>query len=206
MPVWYNKIVDNKLTHKQELFCLKYVELGCNGTQAALATYDVKDETVANAIAVENLRKPLISERVSQLLKPVLDKAIAGPIERKKRLTEMVRANLIDFMPDGEVKLDKTSSNQGAVSEYETVTRYNRKGDPYVTKRIKLRDPIAAISELNKMEGVYDTKDSPTEIRVIITYATPQINSVTVEPLQIEEAMPASNTTHESTEDSNEQG
>jgi phage terminase small subunit len=52
-------------TLKQEEFAREYVANGGNGTQAALKTYDVDTNETANAIAVENLQKPLIKELVN---------------------------------------------------------------------------------------------------------------------------------------------
>lgn len=59
-----------KLTKKQKEFVGEYLQTG-NGTQAALKAYNIgtkhgteQPETVANAIAVENLQKPSIIEAI----------------------------------------------------------------------------------------------------------------------------------------------
>lgn len=65
-----------KLTYKQELFLKKYVENGGNGTKAALAVYNTDRPNVANAIAVENLQKPAISDRLKAMKEEIAESMI----------------------------------------------------------------------------------------------------------------------------------
>jgi hypothetical protein len=51
--------------------------------------------------------------------------------------------------------LTKDTPNHTAASEYIHRTTYTKAGDKIVTKGLKLRDPISAIAELNKMEKIY---------------------------------------------------
>ena len=51
------------LTRKQQVFVDEY-KRGGNGTKAAKKAYDTDSDNVANAIAVENLRKPVIRKEV----------------------------------------------------------------------------------------------------------------------------------------------
>lgn len=55
-----------RLTKKQKGFIRDYVRTG-NGTKAALNNYDTDKPEVANAIAVENLQKPLIQETIKSV-------------------------------------------------------------------------------------------------------------------------------------------
>lgn len=48
---------------KQQIFVNEYIKTG-NGTQAALKAYETTDYMTANAIAVENLQKPLVQSLV----------------------------------------------------------------------------------------------------------------------------------------------
>lgn len=71
-----------RLTTKQKAFANEYIKNGGNGTQAALKVYDAKNESVASAIAVENLGKPLIIEelvRTAQRL-GVTEEKIVSPV------------------------------------------------------------------------------------------------------------------------------
>lgn len=56
------------LTAKEERFCIAYVDTLGNGTQSALAAYETDVPNTAASIAKENLRKPHIIKRISELL------------------------------------------------------------------------------------------------------------------------------------------
>ncbi len=56
----YKHVNISKLTRKQKAFADEYIDNGGNGTKAALKAYSTDKDTVANAISVENLWKPLI--------------------------------------------------------------------------------------------------------------------------------------------------
>lgn len=58
--------MSNNLTKKQKDFIREYAETG-NGTQSALKAYDTDSESVANAIAVENLQKPMIQNAIKSI-------------------------------------------------------------------------------------------------------------------------------------------
>lgn len=165
-PVLTNNVtIKDVLTSKEELFCLKYIELDSNGTQSALAAYNTTDKVTAASIAYELLRKPQIIERINELRKPRAEAVYLTLEERKRILAEHAKARLVDFIDEtGSPVLTKDTPNNRAASEYETMTRYNRKGQPYTVKRIKLRDPISAISEYNKMEGI--GRDNQTNVYI----------------------------------------
>lgn len=55
-------------TAKQKKFARHYAET-LNATESALATYDVKDRNVAQAVGSENLTKPIIRQEIARLLK-----------------------------------------------------------------------------------------------------------------------------------------
>lgn len=57
-----------RLTVKQEKFVAEYIRNDGNGTQAALVAYDTDNEKTAGVMAVENLAKPSIKERVDEAL------------------------------------------------------------------------------------------------------------------------------------------
>lgn len=58
-----------RLSVKQRIFAEEFVKTKGNGTQSALKAYDTTKPEVANAIAVENLQKPLIRLEIEHLLK-----------------------------------------------------------------------------------------------------------------------------------------
>jgi len=114
----------------------------------ALATID------ANASRLANNAKVLT--RLEELRQRAEDEAVATVIERKQRLTEILRADIPDYMTEDGIKVGKESPNVGAVSEVTTKTRvYKKTSEPIVITNLKLHNPIQAIAELNKMEKIY---------------------------------------------------
>lgn len=55
------------MTLKQKKFVKEYLKTG-NGTQAALQVYDTQDPHTAQAIASENLSKPVIKDQIDEAL------------------------------------------------------------------------------------------------------------------------------------------
>lgn len=148
------------LTQKQETFCLKYFELG-NASEAALvAGYSAR--SIRN-IASVNLTKANIKSRLDELRQKAEDATVATVLERKQRLTEIARANIPDFIDDENILVNKESPNVGAVSEITTRTQiWGRGKEPVTITNLKLHNPIQAISELNKMERIYETDGAVT--------------------------------------------
>ncbi len=94
------------MTKKQELFCIEYLK-DFNATQAAIrAGYP---ERSAGAVGHENLRKPEISARVSDLCKEILD---APKDELKARIKAEYEA--VAFSRIGDVLNDDLSINEAA--------------------------------------------------------------------------------------------
>jgi phage terminase small subunit len=152
------------LTPKQERFCLKYVELDFNGTQAVLAAGYKCNASVAKRLASENLTKPDISARIAVLRQEVdrraaeaVERTVAGVLERRQRLTEIMRADLTDFVSeDGRaITLNKSVPNHRAASEFSVRTTYTKSGDMVITQDIKLQAQAQAIDLLNKMDKLY---------------------------------------------------
>lgn len=144
----------NGLTQKQETFCLKYFELG-NATEAALiAGYSPKNSRV---IGSDNLTKIDIQDRMKELRQVAEDASVATVIERKQRLSEILRATIPEFQDEGGgISVKKGQAGVGAVSEITTRNKMSRKTmEPVVITNLKLHSPIQAIAELNKMEKIY---------------------------------------------------
>ncbi len=161
-----------KLTAKQESFCLNYFKTNDGTASAIAAGYSPPS---AKVIACENLTKPYLLIRINDLraqAKATAGDAVMSVVERQKRLTEFASARLVDFITNGEPNQDLTSCpNNGALSEIVHKTRYTKAGDPIVERSIKLRDPIAAIAELNKMDHTYDERpqvNNNTQINIIV--------------------------------------
>jgi len=150
--------MENKLTVKQEKFCIYYFDCG-NATAAALkAGYSPK---TAAAIAGENLQKPTIKARLSDLQEKAASAKIMSVTERKERLYEIARArmtDLVECVPDGSrINVGIDGCQSAAIQSIKSSTEYDDDGDhPTIITDIKLHNPIEAIKELNKMEKVYE--------------------------------------------------
>jgi len=146
-----------RLTQKQETFCVKYFELG-NATEAAI-TAGYSPKTV-RFIASENLTKPNIQARIQELRQKVEDAAIMNVSERQRKLSVIARARLTDFMELGQdgswVNLGPEVEGSGAIQEIRSRTEYDDKGaNPTVYTSVKLHNPLQAIDLLNKMDKLY---------------------------------------------------
>ena len=144
---------------RREALCLAYFRL--QGTPGALgqalceAGYSSRITRAATAL----LARADVQARLAELNQLTLDASVAGPLERKQRLTEIVRARLTDYThcgPDGDqINVGPESPNTGALQEITSRTEYDEDGShPRVITKLRLRDPVPAISELNRMERI----------------------------------------------------
>jgi len=150
---------------KWEIFC-----------QARITGKSIKDAALAAGLsyqyAVNLSHKSAVVNRYDTLMRMSASSSVMPFGERQVRLSKIARANLVDFVgQDGVPKLSPETPNHEAVSAYAVTTLGH---DEVVTKtRIKLLDPIEAISELNKMDHVYDATSANqttnnTQINIIV--------------------------------------
>lgn len=115
-----------------------------------------------------------IRQRLAELNATCQAPTIGDEKERKERLTDIYRANLVDFIdPDtGEPMLSRECPHHAAASEYTVSTRYTKLGETVVTKSIKLHPPVPSIAEQNKMErvGAVDNITNLNEIKILVVY------------------------------------
>jgi phage terminase small subunit len=141
-----------------------------NATQAAIAAgYSFKN---ARYMASENLAKPCIVARLRELHQKAEDAAVMSVRERKIALSIIARARITDFVTDKGVKVDSAMPSTGAIEGVRTRVKYFKKGiEPVIITELKLRDPIAAIECLNKMDRLY-TEGTEVNIENYITEIT----------------------------------
>lgn len=143
-----------KLTQKQRGFTLDILKEIKPG-QAYLNHYKVKSMAVADACASRLLKTAKIQAYYQELLAKMEDDSIASPKERKQILTEITRGNLLDYQETGAdgawLNIGKDSPHTKAISE---ITSRTTEDNSVITK-VKLHNPIQAITELNKMEKIY---------------------------------------------------
>ena len=145
------------LTQKQETFCVKYFQLG-NATEAALIAGYSPKYCATNTPKLLNNTKVQI--RIQELRQKVEDASVMDVLERKQILTEIARANMINFVEVGQdgawFNIDSTNLNNRAIQSIQSKTVLGKEGaDDAVFIRVNLHDPTKAIDLLNKMDKLY---------------------------------------------------
>ena len=153
-----------RLTQKQETFCLKYFEIGNASEAARIAGYSPHS---VRFIASRLLTKDNIQGRIQELRQVVKDATIATVAERKQILTEIARGRLADFVEVGadgawfNVGPESMNSRALALATSKTIVGKDGANDA-VFIRVGLHNPIPAITELNKMERIYEADGNTT--------------------------------------------
>ncbi len=172
----------DKLTIKQQNFARSIFEGHTQREAWGLAGYSTKYPVqVVDQNACYLASKDKVKVRLAELRAQVDSKAVAGVEERKKVLTEIVRGRLNQYVSGNRINATAKDLNSAAISEVVTQEIQLGKGDDAAVVdvvKLKLRDPIAAIAELNKMEHVYEPDKggttNNTQINIIVQSAEAQ--------------------------------
>jgi phage terminase small subunit len=113
-----------RLTKKQEIFCLKYVELG-DATQASLLAGYAPKYARENTDHV--LDRPLVQARIKELRQIAEDETVMMVLERKRRLSEIARAKVRDKFQNPIQAIDVLNKMDKIYSEGAQVNIDNRK-------------------------------------------------------------------------------
>ena len=110
-----------------------------------------------------------VSVRVQELQKLAAADTIIDITKRKQILSDIASAKPGEFMETTErggllTKFEMDSPKQHAVQSLKSHVEGKDEDEATVTE-IRLRDPIAAIAELNKMEGVYAPEKFEADIK-----------------------------------------
>ena len=150
-----------RLTQKQTTFALNifkgmsqreaWKEAGYS-TRYPIAHIDRDASLLANS--------PKILQRLQELNKRTEDASVMDVLERKQVLTEIGRANMINFVEVGQdgawFNIDETNLNSRALQSVQSKTVLGKDGaDDAVFIRVNLHDPTKAIDLLNKMDKLY---------------------------------------------------
>ncbi len=153
-----------KLTQQQRGFGLDIIKEIPAG-QAYLNHYRVKSKGVADSCATKLLRTAQMAAFLSELRLKMEDEAIAGPIERKKILTEIARGRVVDYTKNKRIEVTEESPNTAAIQELgtsELIIGKSAAGLLVEITKLKLHNPMQAIDLLNKMEKLYADGFEPT--------------------------------------------
>lgn len=139
------------LTDKQKLFVLEYVK-DQNGARAARAAgYSEKSD---DEIAYENLRKPQIRAAVDAYLNA---KAMSAA-EAVHLLSQWGRGTIQPFLISGEINLSMPNAQENLhlikeVEQFKTTTTTENSVSETIRTKIKLHDPMAAVSKILEVHG-----------------------------------------------------
>lgn len=153
-----------KLTAKQEAFCNEYL-IDLNASAAARrAGYS---EETAGAIGWENLQKPEIQDRLTELRKK-LDKDNDGLIQQViDELKKVGFSNIQDFIESGNSIKDLTQVDTGkaaaVASIKKSVTTFGdgegNEGEKTVVE-FKLWDKLSALEKLGRHLGIFEADNT----------------------------------------------
>uniref|UniRef100_A0A6H1ZT79 Putative terminase n=1 Tax=viral metagenome TaxID=1070528 RepID=A0A6H1ZT79_9ZZZZ len=111
----------------------------------------------------------ILCKRHEDLSLATIAEQIMQPQEIKARLSELARANLVDFLdPSGRPKLSKDVPHHAAAKKYYRKSRVDRFGNPIETSEIALVDQIEALRELAKIHGMYAPEKHLIAKKVIV--------------------------------------
>ncbi|MBT7163662.1 MAG: terminase small subunit [Victivallales bacterium] len=147
-----------RLTHKQRAFVTEYIQ-DYNATQAAIrAGYSPR---TAATLGCRLLSSPGVQEAVRGLRQRAETQAVCSLRDCCQRLTQIIRANVSDFIgPDGKLSMDG-NGNPAALQE----AIQEEFPDGRARVRVKLRDPVAAMARLSAFLGLDKPKQLELEVK-----------------------------------------
>ena len=162
------------LNSRQRQFAINYAS-GMTLTEAYIKAGYSPIEAGTNASALFSQNQGVqacyneVSKRKEDIALAAITETIMQPHEVKARLSELARANLVDFLDeDGKPKLSRTTPHHSAAKKYYKKSRTDRAGNPIETTEIALHDQIEALRELAKIHGMYAPQKHMVAKRVIV--------------------------------------
>ncbi len=163
----------DKLTIKQERFA-RFLFEGCSQREAwGRAGYSTNyPVAIVDQNACVLAKQNKVQVRIATLQAAVDGRSVATVGERQKVLTEIVRGRLNQYVKGNRISATVSDLNSAAVSEVVTQEIRLGKGDDAVVDvvKLKLRDPIAAIAELNKMGGDYPPERKQVDLNMSVRF------------------------------------
>lgn len=133
-----------------------------------------------------------ILARIAELHKEAETPGVMSVIERKETLSEIARGRLSDFIDveeDGKIKkVDIKGAHSAALQEV-AVTEFTSGKEKRArerTTKIKLHDPVRPITELNRMEHIYEER-VPAGTTIVNTFMFILPGGQRVSPKQLRE-------------------
>jgi len=147
-----------KLTQKQERFARFLFEGFTQRESWGKAGYSHNySVAVVDVNACRLASNTMVKLRIAELNKQSEDAAVMSKQEALAKLSEISRANLIDFLSEnGQPVLKKDTPNKAAAAEFYHRSKLDKDGNPQVTKSIRLLNPITAIEQIAKISKWYE--------------------------------------------------
>lgn len=149
-------LTDRQIKFAQNIFS------GMTQAEAYIKAGYAKSTAVTTSNNASRLaKKEVIKQYLAELRAKAETKKVMSVQERRERLSEIAAARLTDFQELGQdgswINIGKETAGAAAISEIVSTTKYDENGaSPTLITRIRLHNPVVAIQELNKMDGVYD--------------------------------------------------
>lgn len=145
-----------KLTDKQEQFCLEYL-IDLNATQSAIrAGYSKK---TAYSIGQENLKKPEIQNRISELKEERSKKVSLTALDVLKELKNFAYSDITEtiLLTTDQIK-ELSPDIRRLITSYKKISKKYGENDEFEEESVELRfvDKMKAFEMLNKHIGFYE--------------------------------------------------
>jgi len=153
---YYN---DEGLTIQEIKFADSYTQTP--DLMAAALAADV-EEHIAKAWGKVAIRKPQVKRRIEDNLALARKSSVASIRDRKELLTNIMRASITDCLSvkNGKIEIDlekaKAHGSHKGIVSIKIDDKEDTEGGKSRSRSLQMANPMSAVSELNKMEAVYE--------------------------------------------------
>ena len=158
----------DELTPKQERFCQEYM-VDLNATQAAIrAGYSKK---TAKSIGQENLTKPDVQVRITELRKGLQEKTGINAVRVINEYAKVAFANIKSFLDEGNAITDISDLPDEIAAAVESIQSDIRHdsgdSDGYTEKvKLKLHSKLSALNDLGRHLGIFEKDNEQGKVIV----------------------------------------
>jgi len=163
------------LNRKQERFVWEFYA-GNSATQSAIIAGYAPDS--AHVAGSRLLRNVYVQARLAEIRRDAEEKLVANPFERRVILSEIARGKIGDYvLPDGTLALTEEKLQNRAIQRVKNFK--GGKGGRAHETSIELHNPVSAIQELNKMDGVYSEQvTNYSDVKVLVVRESKPIDQL----------------------------
>jgi hypothetical protein len=132
-----------------------------------------EDEVTMKAWAKATLSKPMVKRRIEDNLAMARRSSVASVRERRELLSSIMRSSIVDCVTihNGKMEIDlEKAKRMGSHKSIQTIKiddKEDEKGSSH-SRAISMLNPMSAISELNKMDDLYNKKVNRTGAIILV--------------------------------------